>query len=461
MKRLALQNSHLIGPPSFYKEAVLVMLPVVGQQMVSALFNFSDNLMVGLVDAPSLAGVTVANKLFFIFSGIFWGITGAGGLMLSQYHGAGDREECQRLFSLQLLTGTVVSLLFTLFLMLAPELSLRIFVRDPEIIAAGLSYVRWIRYSYLPAGISMVCMFSLRSVGQSRVPLFAGIVAICFNIFLNWVLIFGNLGAPRMNAAGAAIATLIARLVEMTFYLIWIGSKRTLFSWNVAAVRKMSRPVLKMALAKALPLTANEFLWTVGNSILFWSYAHIDESQVSALVIVEQANNLTYIIFGGMSAGVAIMVGKRLGANQFAEAKSNAWRILVFQGGLALLMSLLAFGISGIVPEYFNVSHDLRAAASRLIMIQALFYVPNVIYANVFFILRAGGDIRSAFILDAAYTWVIPIPVSLVMAVILPRFMPVGIVAAFIVVQILMNAKIFAALRFLKREHWLRNLTMI
>jgi Na+-driven multidrug efflux pump len=183
----------LIGSRSFYREAVLVMLPVAGQQLLNSMFGFFDNLMVGMVDAATLSGVTVANKVFFVYQGIFWGITGAGGLLLSQYYGAGDRKTCQILFALQQLAGLLVAIAFTGILLVAPEMLLRAFVSDPATIAAGMGYVELIRFSYLPAAVSMVSLFSLRSVGQSKVPFVAGLFTISVNIVLNWIFIFGKL----------------------------------------------------------------------------------------------------------------------------------------------------------------------------------------------------------------------------------------------------------------------------
>jgi putative MATE family efflux protein len=451
----------LIGSRSFYREALLIMLPVAGQQLITSMFSFIDSLMVGMVSASTLSGVIVANKIFFVYSGFFWGITGAGGLLISQYFGARDKQSCQMIFTLQHLAGAFVAVVFTGLLLTAPEWLMRLFVSQEPTVNAGLSYISYVRYSYLPAGISMVSMFSLRAVGQSRVPLMVGIAAIISNVFLNWVFIFGNLGSPAMGAAGAGLATLIARVIEMLFYLIWIASGRTYFSWYFGVIRKISRQMVRMAAAKTFPLIGNEFLWTMGTNMFFWSYARLDESALPALAIVEQSMQFVYVLFGGISAAVSIMIGSRLGAGRFEEARDNSRKMLFLSACMGFGLSIIVISLSKPIPLLYNVSGQLQRLATVLIIIQALMFIPNVLYTNIFFILRAGGDIRSAFHLDATYTWLVPIPVAILLSVLINRWVDVSILFAYPFTQILLYTKLIPAFRFLRRGHWLRNLTLI
>ena len=173
MQAIAKRVRPYIGSRAFYKSALAVMIPVTIQQLINNLFNMVDNLMVGSLDVNGLAmsSVTVANRPFMIFFGLFFGMTGAAGLMISQYYGAGDRKTCQGLFSLQLIIGLVASLIFGAVLALFPESIMRIFVTDPHTIELGVSYLRIIWLSYIPVAISNTCIFSLRSLGQNRVSI--------------------------------------------------------------------------------------------------------------------------------------------------------------------------------------------------------------------------------------------------------------------------------------------------
>ncbi len=460
MRRITHPELHrFFGPRSFYREALLVMLPVMMQQMANSLFNFMDNLMVGMVDAPTLAGVSVANRVFLVFNGLFWGLTGTGAALISQYYGADDREECDRIFLLQILVGLLIGATFTLILTFFPREILTFFIKDPVTIGHGLAYIDPIRFSYIPAAFTMVCLFSLRAVGDNHMPLINGSVAMLVNIFLNWVLIFGNLGAPVMGARGAALATLIARLLEASAYLVWIGAGRTLFSWKFRLLGRLQSRVALMALRKVIPLTTNEFLYTAGLSVMFWSYSQIDEKAIPALVISEQATQLLLVVFGGMGTGVSILVGTRLGAGQFDQARLNARLLLVFLGLVAIGVTVVALALSPFVPRLFAVPEAMRQLATQLIIIQAIFIAPWILHAVMFFSLRAGGAMRAALMIDAVYMWLLPIPAAIAMALWRPQFLVQHLVIVFLIVQFLFQLHLLPAWLVFRRGTWVKNLT--
>lgn len=465
MRRIVnLERHRWIAPRSFYKEVVLIMLPAVLQQMVSSLFNFVDNLMVGNVDAPTLAGVAIANKVFLIFSGIFWGLSGTGAILISQFYGADDREECDRIFLLQILLGLMIGTLFAGILTVFPSQIMTFFNRDPLTVAAGLAYFKTVRFSYIPAALTMVGLFSMRAIGQNTMPLVAGIGAMLVNVALNWILIFGHFGFAPMGARGAGLATLVARLLEASAYLVWIAAGRTLFSWHFQRLRQLSRPVLRVFFAKAVPLTTNEFLYTFGLSALFWAYSRMNDTAVPAFVIMDQISQIMLVVFGGMTSAVSIFVGTRLGAGQFDQARINARLLIVFQGFVALVMMVLTWLAAPYVPRLFAVTAEIRQLTTWLTVAHSLFYVAWITHANFFFILRAGGDMRAALRSDALQMWLLPIPVAVAIAWFWPRISggPIAFVHlpwVFAGIQVLFNAKIIPALRYYRRGNWLKNLT--
>jgi Na+-driven multidrug efflux pump len=219
--------------------------------------------------------------------------------------------------------------------------------------------------------------------------------------------------------------------------------------------------MVRMAAAKTFPLIGNEFLWTMGTNMFFWSYARLDESALPALAIVEQSMQFVYVLFGGISAAVSIMIGSRLGAGRFEEARDNSRKMLFLSACMGFGLSIIVISLSKPIPLLYNVSGQLQRLATVLIIIQALMFIPNVLYTNIFFILRAGGDIRSAFHLDATYTWLVPIPVAILLSVLINRWVDVSILFAYPFTQILLYTKLIPAFRFLRRGHWLRNLTLI
>lgn len=449
-----------IGDRTFYRSALAVMIPVTLQQLINSMFNLVDNIMVARIDAITMSAVTVANKPFMVYISVFFGFTGAAGLLLSQYYGAGKPEVCQRIFSVEMLFGLLFSLLYAMLLLLFPAAIMRIFVTDATTIDIGVSYLRIVAYSYIPAAFSSVCIFSLRALGLNFLPMVVSIFSIASNAFLNWIFIFGRLGAPRMGAEGAALGTLLSRCLELLIYVYVLVSGKTLFSLRLSAARRIGKPLLKDYVERALPLTLNELMWSGGILAFFWAYARINEGAIASLNVAEQIFNLAWVLFMGVSAAISVMVGKCLGANQFSEARSNAKKLLFMGLCISLLCSLTTLACSFGIHVIFNTLDAGQLAMSRhLLYINALIYPFNAVCAICFFLLRAGGDTRSAMMMDGGYMWVVAVPVALLMATFLKGKIDVRL--AFLIVQVVQNAKVVFALNLVKKGHWLRNLTSI
>lgn len=448
-----------LGSRKFYAGALRVMIPVTIQQLINTLFNMVDNLMVGSLDVNGLAmsAVTVANKPYTVFWGFFFGMSGAAGLMISQYFGARDHRTCQGLFVLQALIGSVAALLVGLALALFPEAIMRIFVTDPHTIELGVSYLSIIWLSYIPTAISNVFVYSNRAIGQNKVSMLVSMLAMGVNALCNYVLIFGKLGLPAMGVKGAAIGTLIARVVEMSIYLVMLAKRRTLFSLDVTALIHLKKEQVQTFISRSIPLILNEMLWTLGTNIYFWSYARINEPGLPAITIGEQITMVAYAMAMGTASAVAVLIGAELGADRLEEAKANCKKLLtlVVAIGLVCVVVCCAFGL--LLPNLFRVTPQLRSMAMRITLIMGVFAPFNFVYSFCFFCLRAGGDTKNAMLLDSGYMWIAPVPAALLMAFLLPGRIP--IYWAVLVVQFLMNAKVVLALMALKKGKWVRNIT--
>jgi len=436
------------------------MIPVTIQQLINNLFNMVDNLMVGSLDVNGLAmsAVTVANRPFMIFFGVFFGMSGAAGLMISQFYGAGDKRTCQGLFSLQMIIGLVASLIFGAVLCLFPEQVMRIFVSDPHTIELGVQYLRIIWLSYIPVAVSNTCVFSLRSLGQNRMSMVVSLVAMAVNAVCNYVLIFGHLGFPAMGVAGAAVGTLISRLVEMTIYLVMLARKRTIFNLNLAAFRWVKAAHVKAFFLRALPLISNELLWTCGMNIYFWSYARLSEASLPAVTIGEQLAQISFVMAMGTASAVSVLVGTELGANRLEQAKKNCKQLLSLVIAISLFCVCMSCVLGLIVPHAYSVTPELRALATRITITMGMFAPLNFTYGFCFYCMRAGGDTKNAMMLDSGYMWLVPVPAAVLMGIFLPG--KISIATAVLIVQALMNSKVFLALWTLKKGRWVRNITV-
>ncbi|MEA4999955.1 MAG: MATE family efflux transporter [Candidatus Limiplasma sp.] len=460
MQRLRTAIQPYLGTKAYYRGALAVMLPVTVQQLINNLFNMVDNLMVGSLDVQGLAisAVSVANMPVMVFNGFIFGLVGGGGLLISQYYGAKDRRSCQGIFWLQMAIALVNATVFFLVLYLFPENVMRIYVSDPYTVALGVSYLRIIAFSYFPAAISGACIFSLRSLGQNRVPMLASMISMGVNVVCNYALIYGNFGMPKLGVVGAAYGTLIARLFEMGFYTLLMMRERMYFHFAPLDGFRLEKRVRSQFIQKAAPMIVNEMLYGLGLNIFFWCYAKLAESALPALTIAELATQISAVIITGGSSAISVLIGTALGAGELDKARDHCKKLSLLTFLISLVSMTLCMGIAFILPQFYSIQAELRSLATELSCILALFLPANFMYSFCFFVLRAGGDMRNAMLLDSGYMWFVPVPASVLMALLLPGRL--SLVPALIIVQVLMNAKLLWAVRAVRKGTWVRNLTL-
>lgn len=455
MNTLTRMRRRYVGDRVFYREVILIAVPIMLQQLITTLMGFTDNVMVGQLSAEVLASVTVANKLFMVIQSILFGITGGICIFISQYYGANDHEKCQGLFILNMLSALTVAGLATAIVIAFPRQLLGLFLSEEATLGFGLDYLRYVRFSYMPFAVSLACMTALRSVGMTRAPLMISISSVFTNVGLNYVLIFGKLGLPAMGAGGAALATLISRLIEMVLFIVLVVRGNEYFTTSRMELHEMSRPILKQIASRALPLLGNELLWSTGTTMLFWSYSIVHEPYIAALSLVEMSSNIAFVVFGGLGVSISVMIGKRLGAGQFDEARDNAHKLIAFACAFSLTMTLLMFILAPIIPHLVNVNEVIRGMATQMMRIQAAFYIVITINVSCFLIFRAGGDTRSALTIDSGFVWFFNVPIAMLLALVVKPPLPVF----YLIVQSCELAKLYIALRYFRKERWVKNLT--
>ncbi|MDO4483220.1 MAG: MATE family efflux transporter [Clostridia bacterium] len=443
-----------IGNKQFYRKALAVMIPVIIQQLINTMFNVVDNVMVGGLGPIAMTAVTTANKPYLIYNGMFFGMTGAAGLMLSQYYGAGDDDTCQGLFALEMLLGFLIAGIYGLLLFALPGPLMRIFVTDTATVAMGIDYMRTVSLSYIPAAISSVCIFSMRSLGKNTRPMIISMISMVANAVLNYLLIYGF----GMGVKGAALGTVIARTIEAALYVLILLQRKSFFSFNLSAVRRLTAPVIRAFALRAIPLTINEIFFALGFNVYFWAYARIDEALLPAITVMELTQQVSFVIATGMSSAVSVMIGTALGAGHLDEARSDCKKLFALDTFIGLICTLIGMAGSTVLPLAFDIGDALRATATQLTLLSCIFYVPNAVYGFCFFCLRAGGDTKWATLMDSGFMWVLPVPLSLVLGFFFPG--RISLPMALLLVNFTASLKIIPSLLLLKRGHWVRNITL-
>jgi putative MATE family efflux protein len=445
----------LIGSRAFHRQVLAVALPVMIHQLIMSSMGFVDSVMVGQINAESLAGVVVTNRFFLVMQAMLFGVTSGAGIFIAQYFGASDHEKSQGFFALSICGSLTVAGFFLILISIMPERILSLFITNPVTIEAGLNYLFFIRFSYLPYAISLACMTALRSIGLSRPPMLIGTMAIILNTSLNYILIFGHFGFPEMGVRGAGLATLTARCFEMILYLTLIVRGRHYFKSQFRQIRSLNQPIIKMAVGRFVPLISNELFWSLGMAVLFWTYAQVDERFIASLAIVEMTSNINFVIFSGLGAAVSVLVGTRLGRGSYDEARANAGHLIALAVVFTLAWGTVVFALSGYIPGLFNVRDEISTTASQMLRINACFYAVITLNVSIFFMLRTGGETRSTLIIDSGFIWLFVIPV----AVTLSQTVRPPMVVFYLVLQAAELLKLLLGFWFYRRGRWIRNLT--
>lgn len=439
-----------------YLMILSIAIPSMLQQLVIASVNMVDNLMVGQLGDIAIGAVASANRFYFIALFGLYGILGANSIFVSQYHGARNEEKMKETFRFTLILVLAFFSLISLAALIFPQQIISYFVKELEIIKQGVAYLRVACLSFLPLAISLTIASSMKAIGEAKVPLYISIVAVLINTFLNYIFIFGNFGFKAYGVEGAGFATVVARVCELFIYLIILKRSNYEFKTDFLKMFVISKDLIRVFIKKAAPLVTNELLWSFGQSTLFKFYATRGSEAISGFSISSNVGDIFFVLFAGMSVATTVIVSKELGANNLKKAKENAYGILKFALFCSIVFGMFMYLSSYFAIDFYNVSLAAKQIAKYRLRIDGLFYIVMMCTAQIYFILRAGGDTVSTLIVDSVYSWFIVIPLMAYLA----YFTDVSVVWLFLISQVCNVFKLLISFYLLRREKWLVNLTI-
>ena len=452
-----------IGDKAFYKKMLIITLPILVQNVITNFVSLIDNMMVGQIGTEQMSGVAIVNQLLFVFIlCIFGGISGAG-IFTAQYHGKGDHKGVRDTFRVKLIIVSFISLVFILGLIFFSDRLISLFLHEGEDnldLAATLEYGK----KYLVIMIFQVPLFALsqayagtlRETGSTVLPMTAGLVAVVVNVTLNWVLIFGNIGAPKLGIEGAAIATVIARAVETLVIMIvtHVNSKKHKFIKGAYRSMRVQKALVKDIAIKGLPLMLNEILWAVGMTALVSCYSLRGLEVVSAQNISSTVSNLFFCSFFAFGSAIGIIIGNLLGAGELERAKDEDRKIIFTTvivcaavGGAMALMSPM-------IPQMYNTTDTVKSIATSMLFITSVMIPFNGFIHTCYFTLRCGGKTLITFFFDCVYVWTVCVPVAFILA----RFTDLPIIPLYAVVQAVDIIKCVVGFVLVKKGVWINNL---
>ena len=453
-----------IGDKAFYRTLLVLALPLIIQQGITNFVSLLDNLMVGGLGTEQMSSVSIINQLVFVFNlTLFGGFSGAS-IFGAQFFGTGDFKGMRDTFRFRLFFGAAVCVIaFVVFGCFGDTLALLFLendVNDTSVVAETLefamSYLKIMLFGLVPFMVVQLYAGLLREMGETFLPMMASLVAIFTNLVLNWFLIYGMFFFPEMGVAGAALATVISRFVEMIIVVIYTHAKKKRFRFIEGAYKSFRVPVglVKKIAVTGTPLMMNEVLWSLGMTTISGNYSIRGLDVVAASNIAVTAWNLFCVVVFAMGSVVGIMVGQKLGAGEIEGAKDTARKLMFITVVTHIVIGIVVISVAGLIPLLYNTEPIVRQTAASMMRIQGLI-LPMFSYVHIaYFTLRSGGKTVITFLFDSCYMWTITCPLSYILC----NRTTLPIVTVYLLVQLADVAKLVIAYPLLRSGVWAKNL---
>ena len=451
-----------VGTKAFYKSVLTLLIPILVQQFISSFVSLLDNVMVGSLGTEAISAASIANSVLMVHMlAIFGGLSGAS-IFGAQFFGKGDMDGMRNTFRFKLVFSALLSVTAIIVYLLFGDSFIGSFLQGESnggdlalTRTLGNGYLRIMLWGLIPFALVQTYAGLLREAGRTVPPMVSGIIAILTNLFLNWVLIYGNLGAPKLGVEGAAIATVVSRYVELIVLTAHSHRHTDRYVFLRGAYRNFHIPadLIGKITRTGLPLLVNEILWSLGMTFINRFYSSRGLNAVAALNITGTAWNLFCVIMFAMGSAVSIMVGQRLGAGQMEEARDVDRKLIFLTEVIHVAIGALMILCSPLVPMLYNVGPEVRDLTRRMLVVAGL-SLPLHSFAHVtYFTIRSGGRTMITFFFDAVYTWV----VTVLLAYVLTQHTGWDILKIYFCVQFIDVIKLVIGLLMLRSDFWARN----
>ena len=451
------------GDRTFYRQIFRLMLPIMLQNGITSFVNMLDNLMVGRVGTAEMAGVAIANQLFMVFNLCIFGAMSGAGIFGAQFFGKKDFDGLRYTFRFKLLVCFGLSALGIAVFTLAGEPLIGLYLKgesgalDPAAtLYAARSYMLVMLVGLLPSAVVQCYASTLRETGQTVLPMVSSTIAVFTNLVFNYILIFGKFGAPELGVLGAAVATVIARFVELSLMLAVTAKNRAQTPYLVGALRSLHVPraLVRQIALKGMPLLINEALWSSAIATQSQCYSMRGLDVVAANNIASTFSQLFSVAFLAVGAAIGIVLVQLLGAGKVEEAKLSCWRLIVFSALTSVVMGGLFALCTGFIPRFYNTSDEVRALATNLMRLTTIAMPLDAIANACYFSLRSGGKTFITFLFDSGFAWAVQVPVALVLA----YLTDLPILPMYLVCHLLSIIKATVGLLFIRQGGWAKNI---
>ena len=451
----ARRSTELVEKKDFYKELFSLAIPIGMQNLLVALIGASDALMLGRLTQDAVSAVSLANQIAFIMSLFSGAVVGGGGALIAQYWGKGDWTMVKNLFCMLIKWAFGISFIFFALAMFAPELLMRIYTPDAALIKIGASYLRAVGLSYLFTGVTQCYYLIMKLEGKAPKSVLISVVTLITDVVLDFFLIYGFAGVPKLGANGSAYSTVVVELVALIWCIAESHCGESIRP-DLQGFQWFSIDITKDLFKIALPMLGSSLAWGFGFSMHSLIMGHLGSDATAAASIASVAQELITCVCKGISVGAGIMVGKLLGQNLFDKAKEYGKKFCHISIWAGIVHMALLCILGPIVAEFFVLSETAKHYLVIMLVFSAFYVfaysINTVIVCGIF---PAGGDAGYDALSVFFASWCFALPLALLGTFVF--HWPV------IVVYILMCADEIVKIPWLypryKKYLWLNNLT--
>ena len=402
-----------LGTRELYQRMAKIAVPVALQGLITVGINLMDTIMLSSMGDAQLSASSLAGQFINIFQIFCMGMGMGASVLTSRFWGMGDKTALKKAVTIMLRLCFFFSSVFTLATLFFPRGIMRLYSPEEEIIAYGALYLKWLLPTYFCMGFSLTCTIVLRTVGQVRLPLVTSVAAFFVNVFFNWVFIFGKLGAPRMEIAGAALGTLIARIFELSLICGWFFFRDERIRYRLRDVIIPCGDLLGEYVRISIPVLVSDALLAFGNNAVAMVMGHIGAAFVAANSVTVVVQQLSSVLTQGVSNASGIITGHTMGEGNYEKAQKQGCAFLGMGFFIGCLAALVITALKAPIINYYQVSPEAKAIAGELmnaITFIIVFQSMNSILTKG--VLRAGGDTKFLMAGDILFLWVASIPLG-------------------------------------------------
>ena len=461
---MTLSLKKYIGDRAFYKMLFLISIPIMLQNALTSIVGLLDNVMVGQLGTNDMTGVSVANNLLFVYLIVCFGSVSGAGIFSAQYFGKKDFKGMASAFRMKIYIFLVVTILsIGIFLLFGKDL-ISLYMHDTGDGIGDVALASKAAWDYLFVmlfglpflGLSMCYSSTMRESGSTFPPMIMGIISVLTDLVFNYLLIFGNWGFPKLGVTGAAVATVLARVVECILNMIYthINARRFEYINYAFKTLKIPRELLGGILVKGLPLVVNEALWVISIALGTQCFSTRGLVAIAAININSSIANVFNVFFLAMGSAVSIIIGPLLGANKIEEAKDKTGKLVFSTFFISLFSACLMAMCSSAFPNIYETEPEVKALAVKIILIAACIMPFQGVCHSGYFALRSGGKTWLTFLFDSGLQWACYLP----LAFFLSHYTDLSILKIFAIASMSDVLKCFISILFLKKVNWAQNI---